>query len=93
MEEPKVDKKIEELKHLHYGFRYWLEKKNYEVVKYLMSQFLESDDFSGIHTILMLTAPFKNHPVLGEVYNNLKTNFEKKMKNLKVEIAKDNGRN
>jgi hypothetical protein len=58
------DNEIDYLKHLHYAFRIFLDKKNYSVVNNMMNAFDENSDKNEINTILIITNSFKNQPEL-----------------------------
>ena len=59
-----MNEEVEYLKHLHYAFRIFLDKKNYTAVNSMMNAFDENSDINEINTILIITNSFKEHPDL-----------------------------
>lgn len=52
---------IESLGFLFDGFRYWIEKKDFETVDYLLSRFDNTSDINDINTALIVTAGIRQN--------------------------------
>lgn len=84
---------IDNLKHLHYMFRYLLDNKKYDLTKTILQSFGEDSDIGELHTILMLIRPaFENHEIIGSEIQRLNEIFNRRIEILRAqprELATD----
>lgn len=69
----------QELINLHYGFKYFLDKHNYDFVKLMMLQFDEKSDISELKIILNITKELKENEILKDGRERILKIFKSKI--------------
>ena len=70
------------LKTIHYMFRYFLDKHNYYFIGQIMYQFNERSDANELKTILLITKPYKDYDEIRDSRYRIQYLYDQKNRSL-----------